>query len=156
MLSLVSVDTGDDMMIDSQQVADVMGGPDVLGRGVESLRALESLVHEGLPKEALRRVVERALADRVERRQLLYRIVPEATFKRRRVLSTDASERTERLARVVATAEYVWDEPELARRFLHEPHPMLEGRSPVDVALSELGARRVEDLLWGLHHGLPA
>jgi hypothetical protein len=64
-------------MIDSQQVADVMGGPDVLGRGVQSLRTLESLVHDGLPKEALRRVVERALADRAERRQLLYRIMPE-------------------------------------------------------------------------------
>jgi len=44
----------------------------------------------------------------------------------------------------------------LARRFLHEPHAMLEGRSPVSVALTELGARRVEDLLWRLFHGLPA
>ncbi len=33
---------------------------------------------------------------------------------------------------------------------------MLEGRPPVSVALSELGARRVEDLLWGLYYGLPA
>jgi uncharacterized protein (DUF2384 family) len=56
----------------------------------------------------------------------------------------------------VATAEYVWGDPELARRFLHEPHPMLEGRAPVRVALTELGARRAEDVLWSLFYGLPA
>ena len=143
-------------MIDSQRIAAVMGGPEVLGRAITSLRALESVVHGGLPKVALQRVVERALVDRQERRRLLHGIVSEATYKRHRVLSPEASERTERLARVVATAEYVWDEPELARRFLHEPHQMLEGRAPLALALSELGARRVEDLLWRLYHGLPA
>lgn len=143
-------------MIDSERVAAVMGGPEVLGGAVRSLSALESVVQAGLPKEALRRVVERAISERQERRQLLYAIVPEATYKRRQVLSPDASERTERLARVVATAEYVWGDPEQARRFLHEPHPMLEGRPPVRVALTELGARRAEDLLWRLFYGLPA
>jgi putative toxin-antitoxin system antitoxin component (TIGR02293 family) len=143
-------------MIDSQRIAEVMGGPEVLGGTVHSLSALESVVHAGLPKAALKRVVERALSDRQERRRLLYAIVPQATYKRHRVLSLEASERTERLARIVATAEYVWDDPDLARRFLHELHPMLEGRSPVSVALTELGARRVEDLLWRLFHGLPA
>jgi putative toxin-antitoxin system antitoxin component (TIGR02293 family) len=143
-------------MIDSERIAEVMGGPEVLGGPVRSLSALESVVHAGLPKEALARVVERAISERQERRRLLYAIVPEATYKRRRMLSPEASERTERLARVVATAEHVWDDPDLARRFLHEPHPMLEGRSPVSVALTELGARRVEDLLWRLFHGLPA
>ncbi len=143
-------------MIDSQRIAEVMGGSEVLGRTITSLGALESVVHGGLPKAALKRVVERAIMDRQERRRLLHGIVPEATYKRHQVLSPEASERTERLARVVATAELVWDESDLARRFLHEPHPMLEGRPPVSVALSELGARRVEDLLWGLYYGLPA
>jgi putative toxin-antitoxin system antitoxin component (TIGR02293 family) len=143
-------------MIDSERVAEVMGGPEVLGGAVCSLSNLETVVNAGLPKEALKRVVERAIGERQERRQLLHAIVPEATYKRRQVLSPDASERTERLARVVATAEYVWGDPELARRFLHEPHPMLEGRAPVRVALTELGARRAEDVLWSLFYGLPA
>ena len=121
-----------------------------------SLGALESMVHDGLPKAALRRVVARALVDRQERSRLVQAIVPAATYKRHQVLGREASERTERLARVVATAEYVWDEPELARRFLHEPHQLLEGRAPIALVLSELGGRRVEDLLWGLYHGLPA
>lgn len=88
---------------------------------------------------------------------LLFRIVPEATFKRRRDrLSPDESEKTERLARVFATALYVWDDEVDARDFLNTPHPLLEGRRPLDVAMTELGARRVEELLAKLFYGLPA
>jgi putative toxin-antitoxin system antitoxin component (TIGR02293 family) len=143
-------------MIVSERIAEVMGGPEILGGTVRSLGALESVVRAGLAKAALKRIVDRALTGRQERRQLLYAVVPEATYKRRRVLSPEASERTERLARIVVTAEYVWDDPELARRFLHEPHPMLEGHSPLSVARTELGAKRVEGLLWRLFHGLLA
>jgi putative toxin-antitoxin system antitoxin component (TIGR02293 family) len=105
----------------------------------------------------LKEGVEHATRSAEERRALLSRIVPEATFKRRRErLSPDESEKTERLARVVATAQYVWDSDDDAREFLNAPHPMLEGRTPLDVAFTELGARRVEELLWKLFYGLPA
>jgi putative toxin-antitoxin system antitoxin component (TIGR02293 family) len=143
-------------MIETQRITEAMGGAAVLGQAIGSLSLLEAAVHQGLPKAALTQVVARAVADPGERRRLLHEIVPEATYKRRRVLSPQESERTERLARVVATADYVWDDTDDARHFLHEPHPMLEGRAPLEVALTELGARRVEDLLWSLFHGLPA
>ena len=84
------------------------------------------------------------------------RIVPSATYKRRRnILKVDESERTERLARVIASAEYVWDDSEKARRWLTKPHPELGRKSPVDAALTELGARQVEDLLDRIFYGLP-
>ena len=87
----------------------------------------------------------------------MYRVVPEATFKRRRErLSPSESERTERLARVVAAAEYVWDSPENARRFLSATHPELRGRAPLNAAMTELGARQVELILEKIFHGLPA
>jgi uncharacterized protein (DUF2384 family) len=35
-------------------------------------------------------------------------------------------------------------------------HPLLDGRTPLDVAMTELGARRVEELLWKLFYGVPA
>jgi uncharacterized protein (DUF2384 family) len=34
-------------------------------------------------------------------------------------------------------------------------HPELNGRRPVDAALSELGARQVEDIVMRALHGLP-
>ncbi len=122
-----------------------------------TLAELEALVRDGLPKSALRAGVEHATQGADARRALLARIIPEATYKRRRDrLTQDESEKTERLARIVATTTYVWNDEEDAREFLSTPHPELEGRAPLDVALTELGARRVEELLWKLFYGLPA
>jgi putative toxin-antitoxin system antitoxin component (TIGR02293 family) len=67
----------------------------------------------------------------------------------------DESERTERLARVLAHAEYAWDDREQARDWMNKPHRELQDRSPLEVARTELGARRVEDLLDKLFYGLP-
>jgi putative toxin-antitoxin system antitoxin component (TIGR02293 family) len=92
-----------------------------------------------------------------ERREILHRVVPEGTWKRRQDrLSASESEKTERLARVYATARHVWNSEDDALAFLHAPHPMLGGRRPLDVAMTELGARRVEALLWRLFYGIAA
>ncbi|MBI3696908.1 MAG: DUF2384 domain-containing protein [Acidobacteria bacterium] len=144
-------------MIEAQRIAEVLGGRLVLRRRIRSLSDLSAAVARGLPKSALRNAVQHALDRAGDRRDLLYRIVPEATFKRRRDrLSPAESERTERLARVIATAEHVWGEGEDTRRFLTTPHPALGGRPPLDAATTELGARQVEELLAKIEHGLPA
>ncbi len=118
---------------------------------------LDELVSRGLPKDVLRASVGRVCEGAEQRRHLLYRIVPEATYKRRRDrLSPEESERAERLARVFATARHVWGSDEDARVFLRTPHLMLHGRIPLDVSMTELGARRVEDLLWKLYFGIAA
>jgi putative toxin-antitoxin system antitoxin component (TIGR02293 family) len=118
---------------------------------------LDSLVTNGLPKHALKAIIDNIGLNTEERKQLLYRIVPEATYKRRRdKLNAEESERTERLARIYATAQYVWNSEEEARLFLHAPHPLLQGRSPLDISKTELGARRVEELLWRLYYGIAA
>ena len=101
--------------------------------------------------------MDRVCVSGEDRKKLLYRIIPEATYKRRRSnLTADESERAERLARVFATTEYVWNSEDDARAFLSTPHPMLQGRTPLDVSMTELGARRVEELLWKLYYGIAA
>ncbi|MEC4746929.1 antitoxin Xre/MbcA/ParS toxin-binding domain-containing protein [Methylomicrobium sp. Wu6] len=122
-----------------------------------SFSELDQLVAEGLPKKALKASVERICSSLEEKKQLLYRIVPEATYKRRRnKLTAEESGRAERLARVYATAQYVWDSDDDARTFLHTAHPMLENQTPLEVSMTELGARRVEELLWKLFYGIAA
>jgi putative toxin-antitoxin system antitoxin component (TIGR02293 family) len=144
-------------MIAPSLIADIMGGRTVLGRRLSSINALSDAVSKGLPKAALRQTAGRIFDDRAEQRQLMNRIVPEATFKRRRDrLSAAESQRTERIARVMASAEFVWTDRADARRFMTTPHPALRGRSPLDTALSELGARQVEEILDQIFHGLPA
>ena len=122
-----------------------------------SFAELDDRVAHGLPKDALKASVDRGILSGEDRKKLLYRIVPEATYKRRRdTLTADESGRTERLARIFATADYVWNSEDDARAFLSVPHPMLQGRTPLDVSMTELGARRVEELLWKLYYGIAA
>jgi putative toxin-antitoxin system antitoxin component (TIGR02293 family) len=143
-------------MIEPRLIAEVMGGRPVLGRAVSSLDDLEEIVGEGLPKIALRNAVRRVFLVVREANRYLYRIVPEATFKRRNgKLRTTESERTERLARVIAAAEAAWGDRTDSREWLTRPHPELSNRSPIDCALTELGARQVESLIDRLQYGLP-
>ena len=141
------------VLVTPEQIASIMSLLPV----PHSFAELDALVSDGLPKNALKASVEFVCLNNEQRKQLLYRIIPEATYKRRRdKLSVDESERAERLARIYATTRYVWDSDDDARTFLHTPHPMLEGRTPLDVSMTELGARRVEELLWQLYYGIAA
>lgn len=143
-------------MTEAKRIAEVMGGKVVLGKTVSSIEDLEEIVGEGLPKTALRVTVRRVFLVVREANRYLYRIVPEATYKRRTgKLRFVESERTERLARVIAAAETVWDDRNDAREWLMRPHPELGDRMPIDCALTELGARQVESLLNRLQYGLP-
>ncbi|HYL74428.1 MAG TPA: antitoxin Xre/MbcA/ParS toxin-binding domain-containing protein [Bryobacteraceae bacterium] len=144
-------------MIVPSRTAKILGGSHVLGHRVTSIDALSRAVSAGLPKSALRQTAARVYQSKIEQRELMNRIVPEATFKRRRDrLSAAESERTERLARVIAQTEYVWNDRDDARQFLTTPHPALRGRTPLLVAMTELGARQVEEILDQIFYGLPA
>jgi putative toxin-antitoxin system antitoxin component (TIGR02293 family) len=137
-------------MVNAARVAEV------LGVKARTLSDLSYAVEKGLPKQALSRTAKRMFVERGAARKFLVGVIPEATFKRRVRLTVPESERTERLARVIATAEFVWDDREEARHWLNTTHPELGGRSPLQSALTELGARRVEALLDRILYGLPA
>jgi putative toxin-antitoxin system antitoxin component (TIGR02293 family) len=140
------------------RVAESLGGYSVLRRRVHTVRDLEDAVQHGLPTSALRVLARRLCGDDARaQRALMLRVVPEATLRRRRrQLAPRESERTERLARVLALAEDVLGSLDDARAFLHAAHGRLGGRRPLDAALTELGARQVEEILRSIEHGLPA
>ena len=85
---------------------------------------------------------------------LMQRVIPSATFDRRgEDLKPQEGEWVERLARVIATAEHAWDDVDGVRAFLSTGHAMLGGKRPIEVALTELGVRRVEiQQTCGLQH----
>ena len=121
---------------------------------------LATMLERGLPVGALDRV-SRAVAPADAR--FKHRIVPRATLARRKAnddeqrLSSEESGRLARVAGLWAMAMDVWGGEEEARAFLFRPHPLLEGRPPIDVVLgSDLGARLVEDILGRLRYGSAA
>jgi putative toxin-antitoxin system antitoxin component (TIGR02293 family) len=138
-----------------ERVADVLGGKAVLKRPVRTWSELEQMVRDGLPKRSLQLVAIRALPNGEPASSLVYRVVPVATFKRRVRLTPEESARTERLARVVALSESIWNDEDESRAFLNRAHPLLDDRPPIEVAATELGARRVEQLLHSAEQGLP-
>jgi putative toxin-antitoxin system antitoxin component (TIGR02293 family) len=138
-------------LINPGEIAEVLN----LREKPQTISELDMLVSHGLPKESLRFAVDQVYSKPEDRTRLMCLIVPEATFKRRRDrLSAEESARTERLARVIATAKYVCGDELGAREFLIGQHALLNGRKPVDAAMTELGALEVTQLLWRLFYGV--
>lgn len=142
-------------MIALANVADILGLPGKLAP--RSPIGLAARIEDGLPLDAVERVA-RLVAPGDN--QFKYRLVPRATYERRKarkVLSSEEGTRLARLARVWGLALDVWGSEEEARAFLFRPHPMIEDRRPVDVVIqSEFGAEMVVDILGGLRYGTAA
>jgi putative toxin-antitoxin system antitoxin component (TIGR02293 family) len=95
------------------------------------------------------------VADPPDSARVKYRIVPKATYQRRARLNPAHSQKAERLARVFALVESVWHDEAEARRFMNAPHVELGDRTPLEVAMTEVGARQVEEVIERGRHGLP-
>ena len=117
--------------------------------------AFVRMVAAGLPVSAVT-----ALGELVGRAQIEGRVAAEATLHRHRksgrVLSRTHSERVYGVARVldaVGTA-FHGDVPRI-QDFLVRPHPLLDGESPLDLALSSSpGADAVLNLVWRAEAGV--
>lgn len=146
------------MSVTVQQIADVLGGCRVLGRQIKSMRELDDIVREGMPKTALDTFINTLGESRYGEFaiQLRNKIVPRATYNRVDRFNLQVSETTERMARLYAIALSVFDDAEAAVRFMAHPHPELGDRSPFEAALTEIGGREVEEVIARGLHGLPA
>lgn len=125
------------------------------GESQSTFWAMEQAIAEGLPRDALQRVASAIFPDPVEANRLVHSVVPKSSLSRRGTLTPAQGEQAERLARLFAYAKRVFGDVEDAREFMRRPHPELQGRRPVEAALSELGGRAVEHVLDGLAFGLP-
>jgi len=125
--------------------------------GVSEIRSgedLASLVEKRLPATAVKALVRGGLSD-AEVYQL---IVPRRTLAHRiakhQPLSKDESDKAVRVARVTATAEQVFGEPERAWRWLRKPQPRFDGKTPVEMLATEAGARLVEEMIGQIDYGM--
>jgi uncharacterized protein (DUF2384 family) len=77
------------MTMPAERVQEILG----LKRTARGMPGLAAAVEKGLPRSALVRVVARAGLTGKARDALMYRVVPLATFKRRKRLKLHESER---------------------------------------------------------------
>ncbi len=143
-----------DLMKAHRHIVSLLGGAKALGRPVRTIADLDAAIQAGLPRVALENLMT-AVAPESERARLRNRVVPRASFQRSATLSAAHSATTERLARITALVHSVWEDEARAQRFLWSAHPELNDRKPIEVALTELGARQVEEVIQRGLHGLP-
>lgn len=117
-----------------------------------TLESLEVMVAKGLPSSCVDFLSMSLFSNKEEARAIKAKVAPELDSTE--LLTVATSERVERLARTFALATVVWDSEEDARAFLNNRHPLLKGRTPLDVAMTELGAIRVSQLLHQLYFGV--
>jgi len=107
-------------------------------------------VEKGLPLRSVASIADRLDPDD---RALKYMIIPRSSYARlkaeRKRLSREQSQRVYAMARVVTAAMALWKgNRAAAKRFLGRPHPLLAGRTPLDVAThSTTGADLVVELM---------
>ena len=123
---------------------------------VHSLLDLDDVAREGLPKESLTAVVDAATRSASEAVTVRRSVIPDATWKRRTVrLNPAESDRTLRLARLVALTRHVWhDNADDVADFLSTPHALLGGRTPLACSATDLGTEMVEGVLLRLMFGV--
>lgn len=141
-------------MSEAERVVELLGGKKALGVKPHTEGDFIDLVRKGMPFAAFRKAtsaldlslrdVEKALG--LSSRSLLRR-------KSGR-LSAVESERILRLVRVVARAEHVLGDRAAALDWLSSSNRALGGDEPVSLLDTELGAKRVLDVLGRIEHGV--
>jgi putative toxin-antitoxin system antitoxin component (TIGR02293 family) len=128
----------------------------LLGRLLDARVQNESDLAELASARVAVDVIDRLAAQGLKADELSF-IIPRRTLTHRRQqherLSTEESDRAIRLARIVAQATAAFGHPEKAMHWLRNPQKRFAGRSALDMASTEHGARLVEDALIQIDEG---
>ena len=117
---------------------------------------LAAKVETGFSFDAFERLVKTS-GIAPENLRVAVRIAPRTLTRRRKEnrLSPEESDRIVSVSRLLAQSFDLFDgDREAARRWLTTPNRALGGRTPLDLASTETGAREVEDLIGRLEHGV--
>jgi len=142
--------------LETQAIAEALGGRKVLRKAVKKPDDLARLVRKGLPAGSVTALAEKLhLGNTVLSRKLG---IPQRTLTRRRSqaspLTPAESDRMVRAARVYANAVEMIGDKEKAIEWLSTPNRALGGERPLDQLDTDMGARMVEDILGRMAYGV--
>lgn len=119
-------------------------------------QGLEALTRQGIASAVAARLAD-AFAVPPSRLAVwigLSRATLDRKLRARARLGLVESDRVVRYAQLWKQAVHLWGSEDAARAWLDAPEPALGGATPLDHAVTEIGARRVEDLLGQIAHGI--
>ncbi len=142
--------------METEIIAEVLGGRKVLRKVVKKPDDLAQLVRKGLPATSVTVLAEKLDLGSTVLSQKLG--IPLRTLTRRLSqgsrLTAAESDRTVRLARVYAGAVEMIGDEEKAAEWLQTPNRALGGKRPLDQLDTDVGARTVEDILGRIAYGV--
>lgn len=111
-----------------------------------------SVIERGLPKKAFERL---RLALGVPQHEMAKMVmIPVRTLSRRDRLQVPESDRVFRIGLLFQRSLEVLGEADAARHWMQSPKKAFDGYTPLEMARTEIGARKVETLLGQLEHGV--
>jgi putative toxin-antitoxin system antitoxin component (TIGR02293 family) len=137
-------------------ITTALGGKKILKRKVDTDSDLTLLTREGLPVHTLTLLAHQLSVER----KTLARVVgiSSRTLSRRLAknerLSAEESDRTVRLARIIALATDTLGDAHKASSWLQTPNRALDGQNPLDLLDTDTGARSVETVLMRIEYGI--
>jgi putative toxin-antitoxin system antitoxin component (TIGR02293 family) len=138
------------------RVRAVLGGKQVLGRGLKTNLDLVASIRQGLSYASYEAVAKRSQLTIEEAEASL--LIPRRTLARRKnagTLDMASGERVVRLARITARALDVFDDDEAAvGRWLRTPLRALGGATPLSLLDTDLGAQEALDVLGRIEQGV--
>src|SRR5947209_19460349 len=125
-----------------------------IGFAEEAQPFLHEEIVRGVPARRVQELIDRDVLPA----KVVYRVVPERTFKRRlakrEALKPSEADAIARLLRVTEIANRTFGDAAFARKFLSLPNPALGDRIPNELAETDAGAREVEVILGRIAHGV--
>jgi putative toxin-antitoxin system antitoxin component (TIGR02293 family) len=138
------------------EIVEVLGGRATFNRPIKKAGDLVDQIRAGLPASAVTTLAD-ALS--MNKSQVAERLnIPLRTLSRRLAtksrLTHDESDRTLRMARVVALAQEVLGAEDKSSRWMVAPNRALGGVRPFDLLDTEMGVRSVEQILYAIAYGM--
>ena len=143
------------MQASVNQVFEQLGGQEAIGAKVRSEGEMEKLLREGFPVSVLRNFRESWGFTVMELAGSL--AIPKSTLmrmlERRNRMASGDSDRVYRLAAILALAEQAIGDRKKARHWLRQSNQVLGNQTPLRALETEIGARRVEQILGRIAYG---
>ena len=138
------------------EIVEVLGGASIFPRPMLKTDDLVAEVRAGFPASTVTVLADGLALQRLQVAEQLRS--PARTLSRRLAnksrLTQEESDRTLRMARVVALAREVLGADDKASRWMVAPNRALGGKRPFDQLDTELGGRSVEEILYAIAYGM--
>ena len=141
-----------------RHIADLLGGPKVVGKYPADPLAAHEMLVRGLPNVAVKHLVNGMGS--LARESVESAIGMSARTRQRREkhptesLSQDQAGRTWKFAEVLARATSVFGSQDAAEKWLAQPATGLDQRRPIDLLTTPAGVVLVEDFLGRVEYGV--